>query len=263
LNIATLWLGDKLPRISLVALNSWIEQGHNVDLYSDREINNLPDGVTIKDANSVLPLSILDKLKPLIKTEYSPWQEIVSYSDLFRMRLMEKGLGIWLDTDIVLFRPFEPDPDKAWFALDGHRTIGVSALFFPSCDPIVTDFLKVLDCPNLIPNWLGFKRGVIKPMIFKLAMKPFSVTDLGITVFGNQALTKLVKQSGRLIEASPSEVFYLHTGKLTERFFDPKFHDEFQASSKVIGFHVHRKASSFKEPIEGSIYHTLVTRYGV
>lgn len=87
---------------------------------------------------------------------------------------------------------------------------------------ILKDYLKVLNEPNLMPHWLGFKRRVLKPLMFKLLGKQFSPVDLGITVYGNDAFTRLVKKHHMISAALPQQSFYYWVGKDTLRFYDPE-----------------------------------------
>jgi hypothetical protein len=265
--ISTFWSGPELPPLTQLAIRSWKAQGHSVNLYVFEPNNapaGVPEGVKLCCATDVLPYSVLERLIPLVKTKRSPWQQIVSYSDIFRMCLMREGLGFWMDTDVVLFRPFDPDLSQTWFATDGPKTVGVSAMYFPPNDPIVEDFLKVLDRDDLMPHWLGFRRGIVKPSIYNIQRQPFVPTDLGITVFGNDAITRLVRKHHRMTECKSSSTFYHLTASATEGFYEPKEAEALMTQNpKITGLHVHRKTRSSTAPNPDSAYGRMLVRLGM
>ena len=216
----------------------------------------------LEAAGSVLPLETLDRLKPLIRTHYSPRQERLSYSDIFRIALQKRGLGFWFDTDVILFRPFQPDPRRAWFAHDGRKTIGVSALYFPPGDPFVDEFLKVLDHPDLWPCWMGFKRRVVKPAIYKALGKTFRATDLGMTVYGNEAMCRILGRQKRRDEAMPMQAMYHLPGASCD-FYDPAQTATLLNNPDIIGLHVHQKGPSTQPPRSGSAFDVTLRDFGL
>lgn len=266
MRMATLWIGDRLGFISRLALSTWLEHTEGVDLYVEdleKPPEGIPEGVVLHEASQVLPLDLIDRLKPLHYAGRSPYQERASYSDIFRISLMKRNLGFWMDTDVILFRDFNPSKERAWFAFDGKNTIGVSALYFPSDDPLVDEYLQVLDVPDLMPPWAGFKRAVLKQLMFKILGRSFSPTDLGITIYGNDAITRLIRLQDRLDEAEPQVSLYCLTGKRTEAFYEPSAAKWLLESPEITGLHVHRKARSSVPPITGSAFDILVDKYNL
>jgi len=89
--VQTLWIGE-LNELSRLALQSWINQGYNVDLYSDMCNFHEPllqdPRITQKDARDIM--------------DFKDIQDILPFSDLWRYNLLYKNGGIWLDADMVL-----------------------------------------------------------------------------------------------------------------------------------------------------------------
>ena len=56
--IQTLWIGNSLSNIEIYSLKSFLNTGHIVHLYIYNEIDNIPDGVVVKDGNEILPENI-------------------------------------------------------------------------------------------------------------------------------------------------------------------------------------------------------------
>lgn len=118
--IQGLWIGDKLSRFEYNSIKSYIKQGYQYHLYTYGEVNNIPEGVIIKDGNN-----ILDK-KHIFYYEGS----IAPFSDLFRYKLLfEKG-GIWTDCDIICINRLPIDKQHKYIFV-AERTILKGA--FASC----------------------------------------------------------------------------------------------------------------------------------
>ncbi len=81
--------------------------------------------------------------------------------------LMKYQQGVWLDTDVYLVKQFHPDANKVWLARENAVRVGVSALYFPSDNPIIKVFEDYWASTEMVPHWLGFKRRVWKPFWLK------------------------------------------------------------------------------------------------
>ncbi len=174
--------------------------------------------------------------------------------------LMEYQQGVWLDTDVYLVKQFHPDANKVWLARENKRIVGVSALYFPPDNPIIGVFEDYWAGREIIPHWLGFKRRVWRPFWLKRKKIPILLGNLGITIFGNDGISRLAKQYGFFHEAKAKETFYYWTGRKTEYIFEPAFGITPLTDSGLIGFHIHRKAKTTQGPQEGSFYHWAVSR---
>ena len=95
--IQSLWIGEALSNLEIMSMKSFLANGHIYHLYTYGAINNIPDGVIIKDAND-----ILDKSEIFTYNNGSP----SAFSNLFRYMLLFKKGGYWVDTDIVCNKPF-------------------------------------------------------------------------------------------------------------------------------------------------------------
>jgi hypothetical protein len=59
--IQSLWIGDTLSNNELLCLRSFIYHHHEFHLYAYNEIPGVPDGIKIKDANTIIPADHLFK----------------------------------------------------------------------------------------------------------------------------------------------------------------------------------------------------------
>src|SRR5436305_1019447 len=101
-DVVTFWHGP-LDRLRRLCLASQIAAGHKVTVYSFEPIADLPHGVGNAEAEAILPHSFSEKLRPpLADGSWRDWTTL-QFSDFFRMRLMARNAGLWLDADITGF----------------------------------------------------------------------------------------------------------------------------------------------------------------
>src|SRR3954452_7197699 len=102
-NIASFWHGP-LDALRQVCLRSQVAAGHKVTLYSFEPLAGLPDGVTNADAEPILPRAFAERLRP--SQPDGTWRDwtTLQFSDFFRIRLMARKAGLWLDADVLLLK---------------------------------------------------------------------------------------------------------------------------------------------------------------
>ena len=110
--VQTLWIGKKLSRIEVLSLTSFLENGHDVHLYCYDDIENIPDGVEILDANEIIS-------NKEIFTAHN--ESYGAFSDLFRHSLLYHKGGCWVDTDMVCLKPFIFEDDMSLCAEDMNK----------------------------------------------------------------------------------------------------------------------------------------------
>ena len=114
--IAMLWMRGSLSWLERLCVQSFLDHGHPVTLWSYDEIGGVPEGVRRADATAILSLD-----EPVVHERTgSP----ALHSDIFRYRLLDKRPGvIWADTDAYCLRPFE--------TIDGHLGLFATDESFP------------------------------------------------------------------------------------------------------------------------------------
>lgn len=253
MDICTFWYGDSLRPIDRLCLSSMVKTGQRVKLFSHGHINNVPEGVELFEAEPILPLKTLYRLDPHFP-DYLPSITIVQFSDFFRVMLMKHEQGVWLDTDVFLTKQFHPKQGEVWLAQENKSRVGVSALYFPPDNPIISEFENYLASDEMVPNWLGFRRRYWLPFRLKMKNLPIVPGRIGITVFGNDGISRLAKRYGFFKQAKEKQTFYYWTARKAENIFDPSFGLEPLTDPRFIGFHIHKKNKTTQKPIAGSFY---------
>lgn len=100
--ICSFWFGP-LSWLERVSIASFIANGHHFDLYSYEQPEALPFGCRWIDAATVVPRDQMF----FYKGNRSP----AVFADYFRLMLMQRDAGIWVDCDMLCIAPFGSLPD--------------------------------------------------------------------------------------------------------------------------------------------------------
>lgn len=95
--VSMLWIGDALGSIEQTAVQSFLDHGHPVELFTyTNDLGNVPEGTTVRDANIVIPEKSVYRYKN---------GSVSAFSNEFRFTMLRDRGGVWVDTDVVCLRP--------------------------------------------------------------------------------------------------------------------------------------------------------------
>ena len=259
-DIVTFWHGP-LDRLRQTCLRSQLAAGHRVTVYSFDTIPGLPDGINNAEAEAILPHAFSEKLRPAEPDgSWRDWTAL-QFSDFFRMRLMTRRAGLWLDADVLLLKPVEIDPARPYFAWERPRQLGNSVLYLPPDDPIVAAFEALMKQDELTPDWLSMRHGLTFALR-KLRGGSHRLSDIRVAIFGPAALTALANRSGSARDALPKKSFYaVHADP--KHFFEPSDFSALIGDPDIIGLHVSPKGRGNSAPVPGSLYAWATETFGV
>src|ERR1700712_3331446 len=155
-DVVPFWHGPLDP-LRQTCLRSQVAAGHKVTVYSFEPIAGLPDGIGNAEAEAILPHAFAEKLRP--PEPDGSWRDwtTLQFSDFFRVRLMARKAGLWLDPDVLLLKPIDIDPAKPYFAWERRLQLGNSVLYLPRHHPIVAAFEELMEQDELTPDWLALR----------------------------------------------------------------------------------------------------------
>jgi hypothetical protein len=188
---------------------------------------------------------------------------VQQFSDVFRIALMKRAEGFWLDTDVLVFHHFKINSERPYLARENKRRLGVSALYFPPDHPVIAEFDRFMAGNAVLPDWLGIRRGMLRPFWFRLIGKPVKPTEIGTTIFGNDGISRLGKRHGFFHDAAPKRSFYSVTGKRANIVFEPNCDISQFLQPDIHGLHIHQKQRSFKPALPGSLYAWAIAHTGM
>jgi hypothetical protein len=258
-DVVTFWHGP-LDALRLTCLRSQVSAGHRVTVYSFDPLPGLPDGVGNAEAEAVLPHVFSERLRP--PQPDGSWRDwtILQFSDFFRMRLMAKNMGLWLDADVLLLKPVEIDPAKPYFAWERPRQLGNSVLYLRPDDPIVTAFANLMAQDELTPDWLALRHRITFALR-RLRGGSSRLSDIRVAIYGPASLTALARRANELQYALPKQSFYaVHADP--KRFFEQTDFSRLIGDPEIIGLHISPKGRGGEPPIAGSLYAWAAERFG-
>jgi len=258
-DVVTFWHGP-LDALRQTCLRSQVAAGHKVTLYSFEPIAGLPDGIGNAEAEAILPSAFSEKLRP--PEPDGSWRDwtTLQFSDFFRMRLMARHAGLWLDADVLLLKPIEIDPAKPYFAWERRRQLGNSVLYLPSDSSIVAAFEDLMEQEELEPDWLALRHRLTF-MLRQLRRRSNRLADIRVAIYGPASLTALARRGGELHHALPKKSFYAVHAE-PKKFFEPTDFSALLADPAISGFHVSPKGRGSQKPIHGSLYAWAAERFG-
>src|SRR6202034_4159625 len=207
-----------LDALRRLCLRSQVAAGHKVTVYSFDPLAQLPDGVGNAEAEAILPQAFAERLRTTGPD--GVWRDwtTLQFSDFFRMRLMARYAGLWLDAAVLLLKTVEIDPAKPYFAWERPRQLGNSVLYLPSSDPVVAAFAALMRQDELTPDWLALPHRLT--FGFRRLRGSHRLSDIRVAIYGPAALTALARRAGELHHALPKKSFYAVHAQ-PKLFFEP------------------------------------------
>jgi len=257
-DVVTFWHGP-LDRLRRLCLASQVAAGHKVTVYSFEPVADLPRGVGNAEAEAILPHSFSEKLRPpQADGSWRDWTTL-QFSDFFRMRLMARNAGLWLDADVLLLKPVEIDAAKPYFAWERPRQLGNSVLYLPPNHPVVAAFEELMRQDELTPDWLALRHRLTF-MLRKIRGGSHRLSDIRVAIYGPAALTALARRAGELHHALPKKSFYAVHAE-PKLFFEPGDFSPLLADPEITGFHISPKGRGDAHPLAGSLHAWVATRF--
>jgi mannosyltransferase OCH1-like enzyme len=107
--VNSLWISPVIGDLQILCIQSFLDKGITFQLYSYNEIKNAPLGVVLKDANEIIAQ---EKVFKDLEDSYA------TFSDWFRVKLLNEIGGWWVDCDTFCIKRFDIDAPYV-FATEG------------------------------------------------------------------------------------------------------------------------------------------------
>lgn len=254
--IVSLWIGGGLSPIERLSLASFVANGHSTALYSYEDVADVPGGVEMRNAATVLPRRLAEQFR------YRSGSYAL-FSNLFRYELQRRELGLWVDADVVCLKPIALEGSfiAGW---ESPRFLNGAVMRLAPDSPVVADWFAAWEAGN-VPAWLPVRRA------FRARMKGWlghqvSPAELPFGTFGPKALTALAQKHGLASAAQPEAVFYPVAPRDAQRIYDPTYRFEDVINPETLTVHLwNEKLCELKlaKPPAGSLLDTLFKRYGI
>ena len=196
LPVNALWIGNRLGPLHAACLSSFVRAGHRVILHGFDEIVDVPAGVEPFDASKLMSRSEIIRHKN---------GSLALASDIYRLRILREGMGIYADCDVYCLKPF-PD-DEYLFGWEGNNLVGSAVLNMPADCELLTCMLDAAENPKFIPPW--YSRHLRRKLILKrLFGRRITLSELEWGAIGPELLTYQLRRLGLDKLAKPPDIFY-------------------------------------------------------
>jgi hypothetical protein len=139
LRVASFWHGPRLSALDAACLYSFVLSGFDVTLYSYDEVENVPNGIRLADAEDVVKREFIGRFKVMGRAS------IPHFADYFRCCLFRKTGTAWIDSDILCLRPFSIETEKTFLAKQANDLIGNAILRIHPADAMLSKLINSIE----------------------------------------------------------------------------------------------------------------------
>lgn len=225
-----LWVEGRLGPVERACMRSVLLQGHRLVVWHYYQLEDVPEGVELKDAASVVPREQIFR--------HHPTGSYALFSNLFRYRLLQLNCGIWLDTDIYLLKPIHSET-RFLYAFEEPGLVASGVLDLPADSPALSELIGYFDGRS-VPPWLPM-RWRLRFGMQKLARGRFRLETMPWGYLGPRALTTMLEKHGLINHARPSSEFYPYDWRDAAWVFDPAIPLERWLQPDTIGIHLYNQ----------------------
>lgn len=257
--IQTLWIGPHLSRIERVCLQSFLVQGHEVTLWAYRNIENVPKGITIRNAENIISWSSASKIIKRVP--------IAIFSDLFRWKMLNLEGGWWVDADIFCIKEFD-FPEEYAFSRDSFRAVSNAVIKAPKGSKLGEEMIAQFwnPCRPLPTDGRRLKlRKKILPLIGRNHPSYFSWGE----ATGPLAFSGVIKMLGMEKWIQSHLTFYPVSHNNWDAIFDSTFAGKVQFHEKTCAIHLwneylgRNKIHKDQKFAPDSLFETLIRNMGI
>lgn len=230
--IHALWIGDKLGDISRCCLTSFIKQGHSVYLHTYGDIQDLPQGITICDANKII------KKEKIIR--HKETGSYALFSDIFRYELLKKVDGIYVDCDVYYLKPLTMPEHGYLFGFEDDNKLNGAILALPKDSHLLNKLIDITYDKHFIPAWYPTKKQ--KRLKWK---KRFGIakhiSEMPWGVIGPEAITYFAKYFQVDNLAMDIDIFYpIHYDRISQ-LLSPDLSLNEVVTSRTLAVHLYNE----------------------
>lgn len=194
--IQSLWIGDRLSLIERLCVSSFLHHGHDFHLYTYGNLECVPEGTILRDANEILAKEFIFTYR---RGSYA------GFADWFRWELLSRKGGLWVDMDVVCLKPFAFKSDFI-FGLQSSDLVGSAVLGFPPNHDLCDLLKTVCERPTRILPYDNGKTRLKKSIkrLLRLKRQHIGWGEAG----GPTGLTRALKHFQLFGKAKPFTYFY-------------------------------------------------------
>ncbi|MFI3244277.1 MAG: hypothetical protein R3Y56_08500 [Akkermansia sp.] len=239
--VTGLWLGERLPFLAELCMRSYLKHGIQFRLFTYQAYDNIPQGVMVEDASSVIAKDDIFKTST---GSYAP------FADHFRNTWLYENGGVWTDLDVLCLSPHIPTGETPWFAMQDSNLAAVGLIAFPKGHPVIGTMKLLSDDPANAAPWDD--NSVKQYKKWQKLCNPDSRQrrkDARWGDFGPEGFTQALKYHQLLTQGEDSSVLYPIHYTAWRHCYDGSVWLQDKLLSKAIAIHVWNEMFS-QEPYE-------------
>ncbi|WP_170409755.1 hypothetical protein [Ruegeria atlantica] len=258
--IASFWFGSNLSWLEALCIQSFLDNGHRFVLYTVHDVQGVPSGVEMQPAVDIL-------WPPPFDFRPEDRLRVAVFSDIFRLRLMQKTPFIWVDLDAYCVKPFDFSSSYIFgSSQDGAFPNGVLRL--PEDSEILALWIDFVTSANPTQPWRGGRlfrhnrRRIRNGETWGIEALPWGSS-------GPKALEHFLRETGEDKHAMKADVFYPLSKEQLWKLHDPRISTDEIERHGVHSVHVYGHQKKFMAsktaglPVRGSYLQRLCLRHGI
>lgn len=261
--IASLWVGAELSWLEQLCLQSFLDNGHDVTLFTYDDVQGVPDGVRLADANEILPA---DRIIRHARTGSPAY-----HADVFRLHMLRQTDYVWADTDAYCCQPWDIRGKHfhGWIS-DRKPMVNNGVLRLPKTSRTLKAMLRFTSDEYPIPPWYSQEKQA-ELQALKDAGQGVHVSLLPWGVWGPDALTWFLQETGEVKNSRPGHVIYPVPFKQAGVVLNPNRLNQARRHIRSDTLSVHFWGRRFRNiaakyggvPAEGCYVHELLAKHGI
>jgi len=159
--LQTFWTGKHIGRLERACLQSYVNQGYAVHVYTYLPIHEFIEHIPSREHIHVIDARLILNEDQLFEFQGRAHQgkrsnaySFLPFADLFRFTMLHKLGGNWMDLDIFLLKPI---PASIWnreYVFSSERTIQKGAYKMKNPEIVDMGFIKVPGPGSALTTWI-------------------------------------------------------------------------------------------------------------
>ena len=142
------WLGSELPWFNQVAIRTFQEIGHPIEVFCEPILKDTVKDLPLRDYREIVDEALLERLGPKLRVS----------ADIFRLLLMRDSGHVWVDCDSIALKPL-PNKDLILAKANSESDLlNNNVLRIPANAPELIEALDIALDIEAIPEWVPARR---------------------------------------------------------------------------------------------------------
>lgn len=243
--VQSMWVGKRLSTLERLSMASFLAHGHDYHLYLYSDLESVPAGVKIKDANSVIPE------RNIFTYEGGSY---AGFADWFRHELVCHTGQFWVDTDIVCLKQFDFEEEVVFGREDDGR-VTPAVMRFPKGHPLSRSLADLCERPNTIVPYDTLKaktRKLVRKHLLGDRRDRIKWGESG----GPEGFTRAVEHAGLISAAKPASYFHPIHYSRWRSIYDASFENDMHQLDGSYSVHLWNEMMRKESMDKGATFHS-------